>query len=71
MTKYESAVIMAHTGVCMLTGEDFNIFHAYIEKLMGRPVQTFELAFDGISEELRQRSKDDFIKICSDIKEDK
>ena len=69
MTKYEAAVIMAYTGVCMLTGEDFNIFHAYIEKLMGRPVQTFELAFDDIFKELEQRSKDDFIKICSEIKE--
>lgn len=31
MKKSECAVIMAYTGTCMLQGEDFCIFHEYIE----------------------------------------
>ena len=27
MTKQECAIIMAHTGICMLTGEEFKEFH--------------------------------------------
>ena len=44
MTKQECAIIMAHTGICMLTGEEFNEFHKYVEYIMGRPVWTHELA---------------------------
>ena len=33
MTKKECAIVMAHTGIFMLEGEDFQIFHEYIEKL--------------------------------------
>ena len=44
MTKHECAIVMAHTGICMLTGDDFGIYHEYIEKIMGRPVWTHELA---------------------------
>ena len=38
MTKHECAVVMAHTGICMLTDKDFGIFHEYVENIMGRPV---------------------------------
>lgn len=62
MTKSECAIIMAHTGICMLTGEDFSIFHKYVENLMGRPVFTHELGY--IASEIKEKSKADFIKLC-------
>lgn len=64
MTKHECAIVMAYTGKCMLTGEDFRIFHEYVEKLMDRPVFTHELAFDEVSDEIVKRSKKDFIELC-------
>ena len=45
MTNREKAIVMAYTGACMLTGDKFNIFHEYVEKLMGRPVYTHEIGF--------------------------
>ena len=60
MTKKECAVVMAQTGVCMLTGRDFQIFHEYIEQIMGRPVYTHELASKEIQEQIQSRSLDDF-----------
>lgn len=67
MTKRDLAVLMAYTGVCMLEGEDFNIFHKYVEDLMGRPVFTHELG--KLANEIRERSKADFIAFCEKAKE--
>ena len=43
MTKYEAIVISAYTGFLMC---DFNDMHEYIEKKLGRPIYTHELALD-------------------------
>lgn len=64
MTKHECAIVMAYTGVCMLSGEDFNIFYEYIEKLMGRPVRTYELVNKDIVDQIKKKSKADFIELC-------
>lgn len=64
MTKYECAIVMAHTGICMLTGDDFGIYHEYIEKIMGRPVWTHELAIPEIAEEITEKSLNDFLELC-------
>lgn len=64
MTDKEKAIIMAYTGVAMLTGEKFSIFHKYIEDLMGRPVFTHELADKEIWDELKEKSREDFINLC-------
>ncbi len=66
MTKQECAIIMAHTGICMLTGDDFGIFHEYIEKIMGRPVYTHELGIEEISEQIKEKSLNDFLKLCEE-----
>lgn len=66
MTDREKAIVMAHTGICMLTGTKFPIFHKYIEDIMGRPVQTIELGIGSVRDEITERSKDDFIAICMD-----
>lgn len=64
MTKKECAIVMAQTGICMLTGEDFQIFHEYIEQIMGRPVYTHELACEEVQEQIQSRSLDDFLNLC-------
>ena len=66
MTDREKAIIMAHTGVCMLAGDKFQIFHKYIEDICGRPIYTHELANNLLSEELKEKSKPDFIALCED-----
>lgn len=65
MTKLECAIIMAHTGTTMLTGEDFSIFHKYIEDIMGRSVWLHELANESVVAEIKRRSEKDFIKLCA------
>lgn len=64
MTDREKAIVMAYTGACMLVGDKLNIFHKYIEDIMGRPIYTHEIAF--LENEIKERSKDDFIKLCAD-----
>ena len=56
MTKQECAIVMAHTGICMLTGNDFSIFHKYVE---GIP---------SIAEEIKECSKADFLRLCAEAK---
>lgn len=67
MTDREKAIIMAYTGVCMLTGDKFNIFHEYVEEIMGRPVYTHEIGF--LTDEIKGKAKDDFIKLCKEGEE--
>lgn len=68
MTKRECAIIMAFTGSCMLTGENLRTFYKYIEELMGRPVMTHEIAT--LSEEIKERSRGDFIDLCRSAYDD-
>ena len=71
MTDYEKAVVMAHTGIVMLKAEKFNIFHQYVEKIMGRPIYVHEMAYKEISDEIRERSKADFLRICEEDSDEK
>lgn len=66
MTDKEKAIIMAHTGITMLTGDKFSIFHKYIEDILGRSVWTHELADRAICEEIKEKSKADFLEICAE-----
>lgn len=64
MTDKEKAVIMAYTGVCMLTGDKFQIFHKYIEDIMGRPIMTHEIGL--LEDIIKEKSKVDFIALCEE-----
>ena len=66
MTDREKAIVMAHTGICMLTGDKFQIFHKYVEDIMGRPIWTHEMGIESIANEIKEKSKDDFIALCAD-----
>lgn len=64
MTDREKAIVMAYTGICMLKGDKFTIFHKYVDKLMGRPVLTHEIGY--LKDTIKERSKADFIALCED-----
>lgn len=66
MTDKERAIVMAYTGYAMLTGEKLSIFYEYIGSIMGRPIFTHELAFKEISDEIREKAKPDFLKLCAE-----
>ncbi len=60
MTKKEAAIVSAYTGV--LIGE-FSEMHKYIECLFGRSVWTHELGNKEVFEQIKQKSKQDFLDI--------
>lgn len=65
MTDNERAIVMAYTGYTMLTGEKLNVFYEYIEKITGRKIYTHEMAYKDVSDEIREKAKQDFISLCS------
>lgn len=65
MTKHECAIVMAYTGVTMLNGDDFSIFHEYVEKIMECPVFTHELGMQIVADEIKKRAEPDFIRLCA------
>ena len=69
MTKRECAVIMTYTGVCMLTGDDIKYFYEYIAELIERPAFSHEIP--SLSDDLKEKAKPDFIRICREAAEPK
>lgn len=69
MTDREKAIVMAYTGISMLVADKFSIFHEYIEKICGRPIWTHELAEKEVWNEIKEKSKPDFIALCRDTTE--
>ena len=66
LTKEQAKILTAFTGY--LCG-DFSSFHEYAERLLGRPVHTFEFAEKEIKELLHKLSSNDFKEIAyMDIK---
>ncbi len=70
MTDKERAIVMAYTGVAMLTGEKFQIFHEYIERIVGRPIWTHELASERMWETIKNAARSDFVSLCSGGREE-
>lgn len=66
MTDRERAIVETYTGICMLTGNKRNEVYKYMEEIMGRPVFTHELADKQIQQELMEKAKPDFLKLCTD-----
>ena len=67
MTKNEGAIISAYTG--KLIG-NFDDFHAYAEKKIGRPILTFEFSREKIWKELKEKTETDFLKVVRNLKEE-
>ena len=66
MTNHEAIVVSAYTGFLMC---DFGYVQEYIEKKLGRPVWTHEFADKNIWEEIREKIRPDFVKICAEVQE--
>lgn len=64
MTDKEKAIVMAYTGIAMLVGDRFDIFHQYIEEKMGRPIWTHELASKEVWAEIKEATREDFNRLC-------
>lgn len=60
LTVREAAIVSAYTG--FLIGE-FHEVHRYVEEILGRPVQTLELASDEIEKEIHEKAQADFCAI--------
>ena len=60
ITKREAAIITAYTNYFI---GDFDEFHKYIQEILGRPVWTHELASIEVVDEIREKSKNDFINL--------
>lgn len=60
MTLHEKVVLSAYPDILMC---DFSEVHKYIEKLLGRPVWTHELASEPLRETIKEKAKPDFLKI--------
>lgn len=67
MTKAECAIVMAYTGISMLSGDDLDYFYKYLAQIMGRPVYTHELAM--IWHVIQAKAEPDFLKLCKEATE--
>ena len=61
MTDRERVVVSAYTGFLMC---DFDDVHQYIQEKLGRPVWTHELADKAIQNEIREKTRPDFLALC-------
>ena len=61
MTKDEAAIVSAYTGY--LIGK-FSDMHAYVERIMERPVFTHEMGSESIMDEIRARAQPDFVSMA-------
>lgn len=66
ITDDEKAVISAYTGYAMLTGEKWDYFQSYLEKLAERPIWTHELGSnDKLLDDLTSKAKIEYDKMRS------
>jgi hypothetical protein len=60
MNKREAAIITAYTGIMI---GSFSDFHRYAEEIIGRPVFTHEFGTREILEQIKEKSRQDFINL--------
>ena len=63
MRKKELVILSAYTGTLMCNFADL---HQYIEEILERPVSTHELASKKLAEEIKRKSKKDFLQVITD-----
>lgn len=64
MTKKEALIISAYTGVLMTNMTDF---HNYVSKLLGREIFSHELGIASVQEQIKEKSKNDFMALCENF----
>lgn len=67
MTKYEAAIIMAYTGVCLLVGEDMKYFQHYVCGLLGHTIWSHE--YPAYADKIKELSTDDFKDLMQNLKD--
>lgn len=65
MTDREKIVVSAHTGVVMLPEDKVFMLFDYFEELLGRRITIYDLQFKEISDQIKERSKAEFLEICN------
>ena len=65
MTKRECAVLMAYTGIALLTGDNLKYFYDYCSELLGRPMLTHE--YPKYAEKLKELFKKDIEEIFNNL----
>jgi hypothetical protein len=66
MTLEERVIVETYTGYCMTSGDERDAVYKYMQKLLGRPVYTHELAQKSVMKKLHEKSKADFIELCKE-----
>ena len=61
MKHNEAVLISAYTGFSLT--QDFSDVHKFCEELLGRPIQTYELANESLCREIREKCKPMIIEI--------
>lgn len=61
MTLEEKVIATAYTGISFVQGAEIDDFFQYVSKKLGRPVFIHE----DFWKELKEKSKSDFINMCS------
>lgn len=64
MTLKERVIVETYTGVCMTSGDERWEVYKYMEEIMGRSVYTHELADKKVQEQLKEKSRADFLALC-------
>lgn len=59
MTEKMSTIFSAYTGISF---GSFSEMHGYIEKILGRPVWTHEMADKALWAEIKEKAKPDFLE---------
>ena len=60
LTKEQAVILSAYTGILMCK---FSDFQKYAEKKLGRSIWTHEFASPDLTEELKLKSKDEFMQL--------
>jgi len=66
MTNRECAIVMAYTGITMLSGDNLKYFYDYVSEILGEPVFTHE--FYTRANEIKEKSKPDFLQLCAEAR---
>ena len=65
MTDREKVIVTAYTGIFMLPEQKIDLYFEYLEEIMGRRISIYDLQYKKVSDEIKERSKQEFLEICS------
>lgn len=67
MTYRECAIVQAFTGAVMLTGDKLKYYYIYVHEILNEPVSTYDFLYR--ADEIKEKSREDFIKLCEEATE--